>query len=64
MRIRVTLTHPSGSQISSAAFEIGSEATEQDALTEGLKLLELDGVEVADPSQWEAAVHKMWPTKE
>jgi len=65
MKYKVVLNHASGSQISSAAFEMSNEATAQDAMTEGFRLLKLDGISVTDDAeQWKATVHQMWPMKE
>ena len=64
MKYNVVLNHASGSQICSPVFEMSGEATAQDAMTEGFRLLKLDGMGVTDSDQWEAMVHQMWPMKE
>ena len=64
MKYKVALRHASGSQISSAAFEMSSEATAQDAMTEGMRILKESGVGIADSEQWEAEVCQMWPMKD
>jgi hypothetical protein len=58
------LKHKLGTHVKSPNFEMSGQSTAKDAMDEGLRLIKVHGIIVANASQWEATVHQLWPMKE